>query len=65
MSDPDDGDEDHVIPDHADHAVVSDWIPHKIMGNVSQRSEPLLCAIGVNPHQYGGWNLCSPDYLAG
>ncbi|MGH3707933.1 MAG: DUF6398 domain-containing protein [Pseudonocardiaceae bacterium] len=30
---------------------------------VSQRSEPLLRAIGVDPHQYGGMYLGSPDYL--
>jgi hypothetical protein len=33
-------------------------------GSVSQRSEPLLRAIGVNPHdRYGSMNLSSPDYL--
>ncbi len=32
--------------------------------SVSQRSEPLLRAIGVDPHnQYGSMNLGSPDYL--
>ncbi len=32
-------------------------------GTVSQRSEPLLRAVGVDPRQYGGMNLGSPDYL--
>jgi hypothetical protein len=33
-------------------------------GSVSQRSGPLLRAIGVDPHdQYGSINLGSPDYL--
>jgi Domain of unknown function (DUF6398) len=33
-------------------------------GSVSQRSAPLLSAIGVDPHhQYGEMNLGSPDYL--
>ncbi|MGH4021565.1 MAG: DUF6398 domain-containing protein [Pseudonocardiaceae bacterium] len=32
-------------------------------GGVSQRSEPLLRAIGVDPHQYGAMDLGSPDYL--
>ena len=33
-------------------------------GNVSQRSEALLRAIGVDPHdRYGSMNLGSPDYL--
>lgn len=34
-------------------------------GSVSQRSEPLLRAIGVDPHHhnYGEMNLGSPDYL--
>jgi hypothetical protein len=33
-------------------------------GSASQRSEPLLRAIGVDPHnRYGSMNLGSPDYL--
>lgn len=32
-------------------------------GSVSQRSEPLLRAIGVDPHQYGAMDLGSPRYL--
>jgi hypothetical protein len=33
--------------------------------SVSQRSEPLLRAIGVNPQQYGRMDLGSPRYLTG
>jgi hypothetical protein len=33
--------------------------------SVSQRSEPILRAIGINPHQYGGMDLGSPRYLTG
>jgi hypothetical protein len=32
-------------------------------GSVSQRSEPLLRAVGVDPRQYGAMDLGSPDYL--
>jgi Domain of unknown function (DUF6398) len=45
--------------------LVKDLMGHFGMGqgSVSQRSEPLLRAIGVDPHQYGAMNLGSPDYL--
>jgi hypothetical protein len=45
--------------------LVKDLLSHfgLSQGSVSQRSEPLLRAIGVDPHQYGGMNLGSPDYL--
>lgn len=46
--------------------LVKDLIGHFgiAQGSVSQRSEPLLRAIGVDPHrQYGEMNLGSPDYL--
>ena len=47
--------------------LVKDLIGHFGIGqgSVSQRSEPLLRAIGVDPHQqhYGEMNLGSPDYL--
>jgi hypothetical protein len=33
--------------------------------SVSQRSEPLLRAISINPHQYGRMDLGSPRYLTG
>jgi hypothetical protein len=33
--------------------------------SVSQRSEPLLRAIGINPHQFGRMDLGSPRYLTG
>ncbi|MFZ0876520.1 MAG: DUF6398 domain-containing protein [Pseudonocardiaceae bacterium] len=46
--------------------LVKDLVGHFGMGqgSVSQRSEPLLRAIGVDPHnQYGSMHLGSPDYL--
>ncbi len=45
--------------------LVKDLMAHFGMsqGGVSQRSEPLLRAIGVDPYQYGAMNLGSPDYL--
>ena len=44
---------------------VKDLVGHfdVSQGSVSQRSGPLLRAIGVNPKQYGAMNLGSPDYL--
>ena len=33
------------------------------MGSVSQRSEPMLAAIGVDPHRIGELELESPRYL--
>ncbi|MGH3906690.1 MAG: DUF6398 domain-containing protein [Pseudonocardiaceae bacterium] len=44
---------------------VKDLVGHFgiAQGGVSQRSEPLLRAIGVDPHQYGAMDLGSPDYL--
>ncbi len=49
-----------------DKMLVKDLVGHFGIGqgSVSQRSEPLLRAIGVDPHeQYGSMNLGSPDYL--
>ncbi len=44
--------------------LVKDLMSHfRIQGSVSTRSEPLLRAVGVDPHQYGAMNLGSPDYL--
>jgi hypothetical protein len=47
--------------------LVKDLMAHFgiSQGSVSQRSEPLLRAIGVDPHHhhYGEMNLGSPDYL--
>jgi hypothetical protein len=45
--------------------LVKDLLSHFGLGqgSVSQRNEPLLRAIGADPHQYGGMNLGSPDYL--
>ncbi|MBV9161736.1 MAG: hypothetical protein JO281_09340 [Pseudonocardiales bacterium] len=46
--------------------LVKDLLSHFGIGqgSVSQRSAPLLSAIGVDPHhQYGEMNLGSPDYL--
>jgi hypothetical protein len=45
--------------------AVKDLLGHFGMGqgSVSQRSQPLLKAVGVDPHQYGGMDLGSPDYL--
>jgi hypothetical protein len=46
--------------------LVKDLMGHFGMGqgSASQRNEPLLRAIGVDPHdQYGSMNLGSPDYL--
>jgi Domain of unknown function (DUF6398) len=46
--------------------LVKDLVSHFGIGqsSVSQRSAPLLRAIGVDPHhQYGEMNLGSPDYL--
>lgn len=40
MGDPDDGDEDQVIPDHVDHAVVSDAKPHRSLWVPGQRPSP-------------------------
>jgi hypothetical protein len=47
------------------HLLVKDLMGHFGMGqgSVSQRSEPLLRAVGVDPHQYGAMDLHSPDYL--
>lgn len=47
------------------HLQVKDLVGHFGIGqsSVSQRSEPLLRAIGVDPHQYGAMDLGSPDYL--
>ncbi len=47
------------------HLLVKDLVGHFGIGqgSVSQRSEPLLRAVGVNPHQYGAMDLHSPDYL--
>ena len=46
--------------------LVKDLLAHFgiAQGSVSQRSEPLLRAIGVDPHQrYGGMDLGTPRYL--
>jgi Domain of unknown function (DUF6398) len=45
--------------------LVKDLMGHfgLSQSGISRRSEPLLRAIGVNPHQYGGMYLSSPDYL--
>jgi len=45
--------------------LVKDLVGHFGIGqsSVSQRSGPLLRAVGVDPHQYGSMNLGSPDYL--
>lgn len=45
--------------------LVKDLLGHFGLGqsSVSGRSEPLLRAIGVNPHQYGAMDLGSPIYL--
>ncbi|MGH3672655.1 MAG: DUF6398 domain-containing protein [Pseudonocardiaceae bacterium] len=46
--------------------LVKDLMSHfgRGQGNVSQRSEALLRAIGVDPHdRYGSMNLGSPEYL--
>ncbi len=45
--------------------LVKDLVGHFGIGqsSVSQRSGPLLRAVGVDPHQYGVMNLGSPDYL--
>jgi uncharacterized protein DUF6398 len=55
----------------ANHLFTAEMLVKDLMGHfgigqgsVSQRSEPLLRAIGVDPHaQYGDMNLGSPDYL--
>jgi hypothetical protein len=55
----------------ANHLFTAEMLVKDLMGHfgigqgsVSQRSEPLLRAIGVDSHaQYGGMNLGSPDYL--
>lgn len=44
------------VKDLIDHFGIS-------QGGVSQRSEPLLRAVGVDPRQYGAMDLGSPDYL--
>jgi hypothetical protein len=46
--------------------LVKDLVSHFGIqqGSVSQRSEPMLRAVGIDPHhQYGAMNLGSPDYL--
>ncbi|MGH3977422.1 MAG: DUF6398 domain-containing protein [Pseudonocardiaceae bacterium] len=45
--------------------LVKDLAGHFGIGQstVSQRSAPLLRALGVDPDQYGAMNLGSPDYL--
>lgn len=47
------------------HLLVKDLVGRFGIGqsSVSQRSEPLLRAVGVDPHQYGAMDLRSPDYL--
>ncbi len=40
VSDPDDGDEDHVISDHVDHTVVADAKPHRSLWIPGQRPRP-------------------------
>jgi hypothetical protein len=47
--------------------AVKDLVGHfGVSGSVSQRSEPLLRAIGIDPHQqYGRRDLGSPRYLTG
>ncbi|MGH3752469.1 MAG: DUF6398 domain-containing protein [Pseudonocardiaceae bacterium] len=48
------------------HLLVKDLVGHFGIGqgSVSQRSEPFLRAVGVDPHhQYGAMDLRSPDYL--
>ena len=48
------------------HLTVKHLAEHfGIRGGMSQRSETLLRAIGVDPHQYGGKDLRSPRYLTG
>ncbi|HVE63022.1 MAG TPA: DUF6398 domain-containing protein [Mycobacteriales bacterium] len=52
-------------PDGKPYLLVKDLVGHFGIGqsSVSQRSEPFLRAVGVDPHQYGAMNLRSPDYL--
>jgi hypothetical protein len=57
------GKANNIFPDRM---LVKDLMGHFGMGqsSVSQRSEPFLRAIGVDPHnQFGEMNLGSPDYL--
>lgn len=50
---------------HSGGLLVKDLTGFFGLGNssVSQRSEPLLRAVGVDPQQYGGMDLGSPRYL--